>query len=54
MALAKRIIFFLLINIGLMVSIGVFVFLLERFLGIRITPSLSNGYVSLAIYSAVY
>lgn len=54
MALAKRILFFLLINIGLIVSIGVFVFLLESFLGIKITPSLANGYTSLALYSAIY
>lgn len=54
MAIAKRIFFFLLINIGLMVSIGVFVLILESVFGIRITPSLAHGYQSLAIYSAIY
>jgi heat shock protein HtpX len=54
MSLAKRIFFFVLINIGLIVSVSVLVFVLERFLGIRITPSLADGYTSLAIYSAVF
>ena len=54
MSFFKRIVFFMLINIGLMISIGVFVYVLESFFGIKITPSLANGYTSLAIYSAVY
>ena len=54
MNLIKRIAFFALINIGLIVSISLLVFLLERFLGIRITPSLADGYTSLALYSLVF
>lgn len=54
MALAKRIAFFLAINIGLMVSIGILIAVLESVFGIRITANLSDGYTSLAIYSAVY
>ncbi len=54
MNLAKRIFFFVLINIGLLVSISVLVFILERVFGIRITPNLANGYTSLAIYSLVF
>ncbi len=37
-----------------MISIGVFIFVIERFFGVRITPSLANGYTSLAIYSLVF
>lgn len=54
MALAKRIGFFIAINIGLMVSIGILIVVLESIFGIRITSNLSDGYASLAVYSAVY
>lgn len=54
MALAKRIGFFIALNIGLMVSIGILVLVLESVFGIRITRNLADGYTSLAIYSAVY
>lgn len=54
MAFVKRILLFVLINIGLIVSITVLIAILERVFGIRITPNLSNGYVSVAIYSAVF
>lgn len=54
MSIAKRIFFFMLINIGLMVSIGIFIFVLESVFGISITPRLENGYQSLALYSAIY
>lgn len=37
-----------------MVSVGIFIFVIESVFGIRITPRLSNGYQSLAIYSAIY
>lgn len=54
MNLFKRIFLFVLMNIGLMASIAVLAFVLERFFGIKVTASLADGYVSLAIYSAIF
>ena len=37
-----------------MISIGVLIFLLERFTGLRITPNLSNGYTSLLLFAGIF
>jgi hypothetical protein len=54
MQMFKRVSLFVLTNIGLIVSISAFIYVIERFFGIQITPNLTNGYGSLAIYSAIF
>lgn len=54
MALAKRIFFFMLVNLGLMISISIFIFAIQAFFGISITPNISNGYGGLALYSLIF
>jgi heat shock protein HtpX len=54
MVMFKRVGLFVLTNIGLIVSISALIYVIERFFGVSITPSLANGYGSLALYSAIF
>lgn len=53
MAFVKRIAFFLLMNLAMMVMIGFIVYLIERFTGFRLTPNMSGGYFALLGYCAL-
>ena len=53
MSVIKRVFFFMMMNIAIILMITVFSFVLERYFGIRVSSSMSGGYVSLAIYSAI-
>lgn len=54
MNFVKRIFLFIATNLAIILVLSVVIFLLERFLGIRITPSLAGGYTGLFVFSLVF
>ncbi|MDD2916919.1 MAG: protease HtpX [Candidatus Gracilibacteria bacterium] len=50
----KRIFLFLVTNIAIILVITTIIFVLEHFLGIRISPNLSNGYASLFVFALIF
>lgn len=54
MNLFKRIFLFLATNIAIILVVTTVIFILERYLGIQITPNLSNGYQSLFLFALIF
>lgn len=50
----KRIVLFLMTNIAIILVVTAIIFVLERYLGIQVTPNLSNGYMSLFIFALLF
>lgn len=54
MGFLKRIFLFVATNIAIILVVSAIIFILEKYLGIRITPNLSNGYQSLFIFALLF
>lgn len=50
----KRMFLFLMTNIAIILVITAIIFVLEHYLGIRISPNMNSGYVSLFIFALIF